>query len=183
MDDKTKIIYLTGKPGVGKYSIAKELAKNYGFIICDNQLINNPIFELLQYDGCGDVPEFAWEAVSRIRNEVLDFLSKEPRNNYVLTNCLADTESDRAVYEQVKSMAEARNSGFYPVALTINREEHLKRLNRPERLERLKSINPINAEDNGALISITHPNLLELEISNLSAKEAAAKIADKIWLK
>lgn len=47
----TTIIYLTGKPGVGKYTIAKELAANHGFIVCDNQLINNPIFELLQYDG------------------------------------------------------------------------------------------------------------------------------------
>ena len=49
--NNTNIIYLTGKPGVGKYTIAKELAANHGFIVCDNQLINNPIFELLQYDG------------------------------------------------------------------------------------------------------------------------------------
>jgi dephospho-CoA kinase len=41
----TTIIYLTGKPGVGKYTIAKELAANHGFIVCDNQMINNPIFE------------------------------------------------------------------------------------------------------------------------------------------
>ena len=50
MNNKTTIIYLTGKPGIGKYTIAKELAKSHGFIVCDNQLINNLIFELLQYD-------------------------------------------------------------------------------------------------------------------------------------
>lgn len=80
----TKIIYLIGKPGVGKYTIAKKLAENYGFVVCDNQLINNPIFELLQYDGYGDVPEFAWDNIARIRKEVLDFLSKEQKHNYIL---------------------------------------------------------------------------------------------------
>ena len=40
MTQPTTIIYLTGKPGVGKYTIAKELAAKYGFIVCDNQLIN-----------------------------------------------------------------------------------------------------------------------------------------------
>lgn len=42
MTQNTTIIYLTGKPGVGKYTIAKELASRHGFIVCDNQLINNP---------------------------------------------------------------------------------------------------------------------------------------------
>ncbi|SPM44701.1 Uncharacterised protein [Orientia tsutsugamushi] len=46
MTQPTTIIYLTGKPWVDKYSIAKELAAKYGFIVCYNQLINNPIFEL-----------------------------------------------------------------------------------------------------------------------------------------
>jgi len=59
MTQPTTIIYLTGKPGVGKYTIAKELAAKYGFIVCDNQLINNPIFELLQYDGYAKIPDFA----------------------------------------------------------------------------------------------------------------------------
>ena len=39
----TNIIYLIGKSGSGKYTIAKELAK-HGYIICDNQLINYPVF-------------------------------------------------------------------------------------------------------------------------------------------
>ncbi len=33
------IIYLIGKPGTGKYTIAKEL-EQFGFIICDNQLMS-----------------------------------------------------------------------------------------------------------------------------------------------
>ncbi|HJD62051.1 MAG TPA: hypothetical protein LFW14_00310 [Rickettsia endosymbiont of Degeeriella rufa] len=41
-----------------KYTIAKELSKS-GYIICDNQLINNPIFALLEYDGFKEIPELA----------------------------------------------------------------------------------------------------------------------------
>lgn len=180
MKDSTLIVYLTGKPGVGKYTIAKELAKNYGFIVCDNQLINNPIFELLQYDGYAKISDFAWESIGRIRKEIFDFLTKLPENNYVLTNCLAATDEDRELYEQVKSMAETRGSLFVPVQLQIAKEEHLRRLTRPERRERWKSMDPQDAEDNGPLISISHPHFFELDVSTLSPQEAALKILDHV---
>lgn len=101
MKQNTTVIYLTGKPGSGKYTIAKELAKKHGFIVCDNQLINNPIFELLQYDGYAKIPEFAWDAIARIRGDVFDFLANHTKSSYVLTNCLADTQEDRYLYQQV----------------------------------------------------------------------------------
>lgn len=94
----TTIIYLIGKPGTGKYTIAKELAKN-GYIICDNQLINNPIFALLQYDGFKDIPEFAWEIIGKIRTNIFDFITREPSNNYVLTNVLGEIERDHKLFK------------------------------------------------------------------------------------
>ena len=68
------IIYLIGKPGTGKYTIAQELAK-FGFIVCDNQLINNPIFTLLNYDGFSKIPEIGWNAIGHIRTVCLRFYS------------------------------------------------------------------------------------------------------------
>ena len=133
MTQPTTLIYLTGKPGVGKYTIARELADRHEFIVCDNQLINNPIFELLQYDGYAKIPNFAWDTISRIRIEVFDFLTKNTQNSYVITNCLEDTDEDRELYGQVHQMAEVRGSLFIPVQIQINKEEHLKRLTRPER--------------------------------------------------
>jgi adenylate kinase family enzyme len=35
------VLYLIGKPGVGKYTIAKSLCSKHNFIIYDNQMINN----------------------------------------------------------------------------------------------------------------------------------------------
>ncbi len=182
MIHNTTIIYLTGKPGIGKYTIAKELAAKHGFIVCDNQLINNPIFELLQHDGYAKIPDFAWDTIARIRAEVFDFLTKSLQNSYVLTNCLDETDKDKQLYEQVKKMAATRGSLFVPVQLQISKEEHLKRLTRPDRRERWKSIDPADAEDNGPLISISHPNLLEIDVSNLSTEDAAESIMDHIKL-
>ncbi|MCC8418982.1 MAG: hypothetical protein LN590_05450 [Rickettsia endosymbiont of Glossina mortisans submortisans] len=95
----TTIIYLIGKPGTGKYTIAKELSKS-GYVICDNQLINNPIFALLQYDGFKKIPEFAWDTIRRIRDNVFEFIMKEPFNNYILTNVLEDNQGDHKLFKQ-----------------------------------------------------------------------------------
>ncbi len=176
MTQSAIIIYLTGRPGVGKYTIAKELAKKYGFIICDNQLINNPIFELLQYDGYAKIPSFAWDSIGKIRNEIFNFLAKVPEKSYVLTNWLEENDGDRKLFERVKDMAEKRGSLFVPVQIEITREEHLKRIIQPERRARWKSINPEHAGDTGPLLSITHPNLMKIDVSNLGAKEVADKI-------
>lgn len=176
----TTIVYLTGKPGVGKYTIAKVLAKDFGFIVCDNQLINNPIFELLQYDGYAKIPDVAWDAIDRIRIEILKFLTLVPEHSYVLTNCLAETEEDRNLYEQVKNMAGTRGSLFIPVQLTISKNAHLTRLTEPKRRERWKSIDPMDAEDNGPLLKINHPHLLTLDVSNLSANDAARFIMNHV---
>ncbi len=105
------IIYLIGKPGTGKYTIAQELSK-FGFIVCDNQLINNPIFTLLNYDGFSKIPESGWNSIGQIRTAVFDFIAIEKNNNYVLTNCLYENEGDRKCYSQVESMASKRSSLF-----------------------------------------------------------------------
>jgi hypothetical protein len=178
------IIYLTGKPGVGKYTIAQELtqelAESYGLIICDNQLINNPIFQLLQYDGYAEIPEFAWDSIAKIRTEVFKFLTKVPWNSYVLTNNLYEDAGDRALYEECKDMAEKRGSLFIPVKLLINKEEHLRRVTNPKRRERWKSIDPKDVYDKTPLLYFTDQNLLELEVSHLSAKESAQRIMNHV---
>lgn len=148
----------------------------HGFIICDNQLVNNPIFTLLNYDGFRKIPEIAWDAIGRIRTAVLDFISIEQSNNYVLTNCLYENEGDRGCYSQVESMALKRGSLFIPVKLLISEEEHLKRIIEPSRRDRWKSIDSKEVYNTEPLITIEHPNLLELDVSKLSAAQVAEKI-------
>jgi hypothetical protein len=169
------IIYLIGKPGTGKYTIAQELEKS-GFIVCDNHLMNNPILTLLNHDGLSEVHKAAWSAIRHIRTAVLDFMSEEQNHNYVLTNCIYDNEGDRPWYTQVELMALKRNSLFIPVILHISEEEHLKRITQPARKAKLKSIDTKHVYYPEPLISIKHPHLLELDVTKLSAIQVAEKI-------
>ena len=180
MKKPTIIIYLTGKPGIGKYTIAKELASRYGFIVCDNQLINNPIFELLQYDRYSKIPDFAWEAIGNIGRCISTFLIKEIHNSYVLTNNLYEDTGDKVCYAEEVYIAEARGSIFVPVRLLIDQDEHLRRVVNPNRRDRWKSIDPQDVHDETPLLWISHPNLFSLNVSNLNPEDVAKAIVNHI---
>lgn len=156
---RSVIIYLTGRPGVGKYTIAKELSK-FDFITCDNQLINNPIFELVNYNGKCEVSELAWEHIANIRKEIFKFLIQTANKNYVLTNNLYEDEGDKELYNEVHEMAKARNSIFVPIRLSVEISEHIRRLTNIDRKQRFKTIDPIFAQNQEPLLPISHPNFL-----------------------
>ena len=171
------VLYLIGKPGTGKYSIAKEIVQ-FGYVLCDNHLINNPILSLLDRDQL--VPESAWESIEQIRDTVLDFMSHEKHNNYVLTNVLYEKEYDHAIYRKVEQMAQRRGSIFVPVKLHISEEENISRIQNIERGDRFKSMDISDVSPGETLIAVDHPHLLELDVSLLSAKEAAKEILQMI---
>lgn len=177
---RTTIIYLFGHTGTGKYTISQELMKQ-DFIICDNQLINNPIFSLLNYDGYRKIPEFAWNAIGRIRTAVLDFMAMEHKHNYVLTNCLYENEGDRDCYLQVEAMALKRDSIFIPVKLLISEEENLRRIMEPSRRARWKSIDPQDVYQRKELLHVGHPHLLTLDVSALSAAQVVIEILEHVF--
>jgi len=176
----TVILYLIGKPGTGKYTIAKQLEKS-DFIICDNQLINAPISVLCNYKGLAGISKSGWDAIGKIRKIIFDFISEEHNHNYVLTNCLYEDDiGDYNCYSQVEKMATKRNSLFVPVKLLISEEENLKRIVKVSRLNRWKSIDPNYALEKRELIKVNHPNYFELDVSKLSAKSAAKIILHHI---
>lgn len=168
-------LYLIGFAGSGKYTIAKEIAKS-GYKVVDNHLINNSIFSLLDLDGITSIPEEAWVPVEKIRHIILDFISADPKSNYVFTNELFEAEDDWRVYLQVKETAEKRGSLFVPVKLMISPEERKRRITNPERRHRYKSMNPDEVHQKKEVIKIDHPHLLEIDVTDLSATEASEKI-------
>lgn len=174
MTNSSKIIYLIGKPGCGKYTIAQEICK-HGFILCDNHLINNPIFSLLNYSK---ITDYAWQSVDLIRKAVLDFLSKHKQGNYILTNVLYETDEDREIYEQVEQMAIKRGSDFIPIKLIISQEENLRRIIQLERRNKRKSLNLADISPNQTLINISYS--FELNVTDLSPNEAARRILSQI---
>lgn len=62
------MIYLIGIPAVGKYTIAKEIARLTQAKLVDNRLINLPVFSILGYDGQDSFPfpSRAWDHIETI---------------------------------------------------------------------------------------------------------------------
>lgn len=176
----TNLIYLIGRSGTGKYTIAKELKKQ-GYVIVDNQLINNPIFSLLKTDDLNSsltVPIEAWNAIGKLRNIVFEFMAQEQTNNYVLTNELFETdEGDHRLFNQIKDMAAVRGSNFMPVKLLISEEENARRIASPGRLERYKSTKIDEKDKHRKLIEV---DMLEIDVSELEAEEVANIIINRL---
>ena len=131
---------------------------------------------MLDLDGVTPIPENAWVPIRKIRKIILEFISSDEESNYIFTNELFEAENDWRVYTQVKETAEKRGSLFVPVKLMISPEERKRRITNPERRHRYKSINPAEVHRKKDLIKIDHPGLLEIDVTNLNAVEAAKAI-------
>ena len=179
---KNTIIHLIGFPGTGKYTIAKEIIRLKNFCLVDNHLINNPIFNVIANDGITPLPEKVWDYTTLVRKAVLDTMVKisPPDYNFVLTNNLYEEDlTDQKIYDDIYSMAIARNATFIPIRLLISKEQNVKRITQGNRKKQLKDISPetphYNA-NNHTVLNPNHPNMLELDVSDLSASQAAKQI-------
>jgi hypothetical protein len=177
--NNTVVVYLMGLAGTGKYTIAKRISQR-GYKIVDNHLLNNPIFSLLGPDAARQATVEATEKIGRIRNIVLEFMVEDNRANYVLTNQLLQNEYHDTIYHKILNAAEKRGSIFVPVLLVISSQERSKRLGQPERARRFKITDPREAFKSPKMLKVTHENLLELNVSDLSAEQAAEKIMQHV---
>lgn len=69
-----------------------------------------------------------------------------------------------------------------PASLLINQDAHLQRVTNPTRRNRWKSIDLKYVYDETPLLSIAHPNFLELNVSRLSPEDAVNTIMSHIQL-
>lgn len=176
------IIYLLGYPGTGKYTIGKEIRRQYSeFRLVGNQLINNPLFSIINADGITPLPKKIWKNVGIIWDAVLDtMINISPKEfSFVMTNALFKSEEEIAWYHEVALMATTGQSCFVPVVLTISLEEHQKRITTQERKDGFKDINPDLpakcAQENNLFIP-NHTNLLMLDVSEVSPEISAQRI-------
>lgn len=178
------ILYLIGYPGTGKYTLAKEFhAQMPHFKLVDNHLINNVLFPLIYTDGVTPLPPRIWENVGKIWDAVVDTVIyiSPPDYSFILTNALSTSEADRAWFDVVCKMAEARQAVLVPVALTVSVEEHKKRIVSEERHARFKETDPEGPEKYAKaqnMLIPEHPNTLVLDISDLSPSEIGGRDSD-----
>jgi predicted kinase len=180
---KNTLIYLLGVPAVGKYTTARAIERACGARVIDNQLVNNPIFTVIGYDGTDkfNVSKEAWNHIERIRREVLRFIGDhaQPDASFVFTNVLADAPGDRRLFRKLERIAKHRGGRFFPVWLTCDVEELRKRKNRQDRRDRLKDTDLTNIKywlEEFQQIKIDHPNALKLDTTMSKPDETAAAI-------
>jgi predicted kinase len=179
------VVYLLGYPGVGKYTVAREIAQLNGAVVVDNQVVNHPILVLLEWDAVSDLPPGTLDYTVPIREAVLSALEDiaPPELSYVLTNVRDDDEESRALYERVKRVAARRAAVFLPVLLTCRREEQLRRVTVQDRVARLKIADPDKVDEymrTTPPFVPDDPQLLRLDTTDLAPAEAATEVLRRL---
>jgi hypothetical protein len=175
-------VLLLGFPGTGKLTIAQSLATLIGAKIVDNHWINNPIFGVVETDGHTPLHASIWDQTQKVREAVLDTIAtlSRPNSSFIFTYVGLEGDSyDRHSYSLMKEASERRNALFVPVRLLCSEKELARRIAMPERKDRLKETNSLAAIERHRAFSILdphHPNQMTLDVSELSAVDAAGAI-------
>tara|TARA_B100001750_G_scaffold246485_1_gene268983 strand:- start:2453 stop:3034 length:582 start_codon:yes stop_codon:yes gene_type:complete len=187
MSDQNYVLLLNGYPGVGKLTVAEELARHInGLHVIDNHMLNNPIFALVRENGTTEIPSQAWESIRNIRKIVLTALSSyaSPNLNFVFTNCLAEEDQDDVnIYDQIKESAEQSQRLFIPVLLTCSLEENKKRItaeNREAKMKMRDANNIAEMREDFTLVGKNHPHAAFFDTTNLSPQDTAVKVRNHI---
>lgn len=178
------IIYLIGFRGTGKYTIAKNLQKKYPFRLVDNHLINNPIFML--HDVNEGITSNMWRDVDQIRKVVFKHIKNEnvPSASFIFTNeLIEEDDGDKDIYKKVYSIAKDRKAKFFPIRLNCDLKELEKRIQSAERKKKFKDTSLVNIKklySQSTLLNPKHKNLIDIDITPMSANKSSQKILEAI---
>jgi len=186
---RSVVVHLVGYPGVGKYTVATELARlaeerGRRLVVVDNHHTSNVIFSVLPVDGVSTLPDSVWDRVDEVRAALMRTIKElSPADwSFVFTNVMTEgVPADHETLDRVRQLAESRNSHYVPVRLTCQIDELLRRVARPDRPTRQKWVDPAGVStfvEGSELIRIAHSALLDLDVTDLAPSETAARILD-----
>ena len=179
------IILVMGFPGVGKYTISKELVSRFdNFRLVDNHLINDPLFYVAG-EIKGDVPRLFWDNTGKIREAVFTIIEQMGAKEltYVMTGFICDDENDRAWFEKTEALATSRGGKFVPIALVCDAEENKRRASTEERQKSFKLADVDVLEKylkKEQIYHPDHPNFLKIDVTKLSPVEVVDAILSHI---
>jgi hypothetical protein len=175
-----KLIFLHGMPGVGKLTVARELARLTGYKLFHNHLT---------VDLVGSVFEFGTTPFVELREKIwLDVFSEAASNDLegmIFTFAFEPTVREGFV-ERVRTAVESRGGEVAFVKLICSPEELEKRITSDSRLRfgKLTSLEQFRElNDAGAFADpgVTEDRLV-LDTTNLSPGEVASRIASELKL-
>lgn len=133
--ERYPLIHLNGRPGVGKKTIGRELAKKIGAAFVDNHTLLNPAIA-----ACGRGEDGYYRLNRKIRDAVFDELALElQKRPVILTNALTDqVEEHRDMYAEIALLARKAEAPFVPVMLSVDFNENARRIISPDRAKDTK---------------------------------------------
>jgi cytidylate kinase len=172
------IVHINSYAGVGKLTIGRILADLIGGRLLDNHSIYNIAFAVTEFRS----PAF-YDTVRAARDlafrRVLDLPQSTP---VVLTNWYSQgSHWAEENWDAVVALARERQSAHNVVILSCTPDENAKRIQSSGRDAKRKPRDPalVDANRNGRpLIERDADRLLRLDVSELSAEQAAAAIAE-----
>jgi hypothetical protein len=180
------IYALTGYPGTGKYTIAKELVAQLVDLgmpvrLMDNHETGNAILRLIEIEPGTPMPEEVWARVREVRDVIFRTIEtmSPPDWSFVFTNFVLDTPPDREHYRRLAELATLRRSRFVPVRVSVDLDELLRRVSRPERAARLKLTDVDFAREIHRTKPLYRPPAddgLDLDVTHLEPAAAARRI-------
>lgn len=172
------IVHINGWPGSGKLTIAREMAKQLGARVLDNHTIINPAEAL--FDRRDPLNRSLRKALRAVIFEHAGRM--KPGTSLILTDALSDDPFDSAVFDDYRALAAARGATLIAVVLDCSPERNRERLTAPGRAERHKlTSEAVLASLRAAcqLLKAEGLPLIELDVSELSAEQAAAILAER----
>lgn len=132
------------------------------------------------------MPAEVWQNITIIRDVVFDTITTLSPSDYsfIFTNELIEgNETDLKIYRKIETIAAQRGSNFLPVRLICEVDELCKRVISEERKINHKMIDANSARQQfskSKVLTPNHPNTLTLDVTNLSAKQAADVILKRL---
>lgn len=172
------IIHINSYPGVGKLAIGKILQKRLQGRLLDNHSIYNVALALTEFKS----PAY-FDTIRAVRKiaymRVLELPEGIP---VILTNAhFADSEWGNECWDAAKELSRLRGVPLLVVVFDCSVEENAKRIQSLDRELKRKPRDPTmfrgNAEDK-PLLDRDGDHLLRLDITDLTAEEAAAQVGD-----
>ncbi|UAT43341.1 hypothetical protein GUI12_04240 [Anaplasmataceae bacterium AB001_6] len=174
---KSKILYLIGLPGSGKFTLAKMISEKYKLILIDSHKINDLILNIL--DNTNNLSDHIWEAIYNIRKLLIDAIKIVPNERgYIFTNVLCkDSPEDLKWYQDVVDLSKDIGFLLQPIVLYSDTQTILKRISNDDRIGTNKITDPNIFMKLFKDKEIFIPAISKkINVSNLSKEESLQKI-------
>jgi chloramphenicol 3-O-phosphotransferase len=175
-DSEMKLVFLYGAPGVGKLTVARELAKLTGFRLFHNHLTVDLVSSLFP---------FGTEPFILLREQIWLSAFRDAARNRV--SLIFTFNPERTVHEafiqDTLDVVVGAGGRVIFVELTCSQDELERRIENPSRSEfgKLSSIELYRAlKDSGAFHFTTLPSDLSLDTTHTSPAATAALISENI---